>query len=367
MKVSLRKKPISGGRESLYLDIYRGNGIRNKEFLGLYLTGEKKGDRETLRIAEQVRVKRQAGFDAGRLGLTVHSPVTLGEFIRKMAAERDKESTGHYSMALHHVARAGIDRAQLSALSVADCERFKRYLLRLIDREELLSGSASSYMRAFRTVLRQAYKGGDIAEPLHDRFDGIRCTYRLREFLSIEEARALMVTPYGEPYRSFILFALLTGLRSGELTALKWEHLDGCSLRYYQAKTRKWGRRKISEQAVALIEVMQGNVEMPGTKHLTEGSQAKLEKRIADGFIWPWVPDSAHMNRHLRRWVGMAGINRHLTIHCLRHTFATLQLSAGTRIEVVSGLLSHTDIRTTQIYARILDSAIDDAADKVIL
>jgi hypothetical protein len=61
-------------------------------------------------------------------------------------------------------------------------------------------------------------------------------------------------------------------------------------------------------------------------------------------------------NRHLRFLCLKAGIKKHVTFHVARHTFATLSLNKGIPIEIVSSLLGHNNIQTTQVYTRIMDS-----------
>ena len=76
---------------------------------------------------------------------------------------------------------------------------------------------------------------------------------------------------------------------------------------------------------------------------------------------------SAYNNKHLAQWIGAAGITKNITFHCFRHTFATLQLYNGTDIYTVSKMLGHKDLKTTQIYAKIVDEAKRTAADKIKL
>jgi site-specific recombinase XerD len=76
---------------------------------------------------------------------------------------------------------------------------------------------------------------------------------------------------------------------------------------------------------------------------------------------------SAYANKHLAKWIGLAGITKDITFHCFRHTYATLQLSQGTDIYTVSKMLGHRSIKTTQVYAKVMDQAKRKAADKIKL
>jgi site-specific recombinase XerD len=60
----------------------------------------------------------------------------------------------------------------------------------------------------------------------------------------------------------------------------------------------------------------------------------------------------------------LMGINKHITYHCSRHTFAILSLILGIRIEVVSNVLGHSSLKTTQIYAKIVDTFRRSQMDK---
>ena len=76
---------------------------------------------------------------------------------------------------------------------------------------------------------------------------------------------------------------------------------------------------------------------------------------------------SERLNMRLKYWVLKAGITKDITFHCFRHTYATLQLSLGTDIYTVSKMLGHRDLRTTQVYARIVDKKKQEAANKIKL
>ena len=67
----------------------------------------------------------------------------------------------------------------------------------------------------------------------------------------------------------------------------------------------------------------------------------------------------------IKKWVQKAGINKHITFHCARHTFATMCLTYDVDIYTVSKLLGHRDIGSTQIYAKLIDKKKDEAIDKL--
>ena len=78
------------------------------------------------------------------------------------------------------------------------------------------------------------------------------------------------------------------------------------------------------------------------------------------------VPGGAcRRRRRVKKWIEAAGITKHITFHCFRHSFATLQLENGTGLYTIQKLLGHKNIRTTQIYAHMVDSAKVKAANSI--
>ena len=67
----------------------------------------------------------------------------------------------------------------------------------------------------------------------------------------------------------------------------------------------------------------------------------------------------------MKKWIEASGIKKHITFHCSRHTFATLQLERDTDIYTIKGMLGHTNVKTTQIYAHIVDKSKRNAADVI--
>ncbi|MBK8195661.1 MAG: integrase catalytic domain-containing protein [Lewinellaceae bacterium] len=92
------------------------------------------------------------------------------------------------------------------------------------------------------------------------------------------------------------------------------------------------------------------------------GEAGPLDQRVFTGLKY-----SAWHNVILKQWVLKAGLTKDITFPCFRHTFATLQLTNGTDIYTVSKMLGHRELKTTQIYAKIVDEKKRDAVGKIKL
>lgn len=146
------------------------------------------------------------------------------------------------------------------------------------------------------------------------------------------------------------LFSALTGLRWSDIEKLKWSEIQhsndyGYYIRFRQKKTKGAETQPISEQAVSLL-----------------GERKEPDDKIFDALHY-----SAWSNLKLQQWIYKAGIHKDITFHCARHTYATLQLTLGTDIYTVSKMLGHKELRTTQIYAKIIDEKKHEAANKIKL
>ena len=85
------------------------------------------------------------------------------------------------------------------------------------------------------------------------------------------------------------------------------------------------------------------------------------ERLVFEGLTdvsWISIPSKA--------WIEASGIKKHVTFHCFRHTFGTLLMSAGIPIESISKMMGHTNIRTTQTYAKVTDDKISEDMDRLM-
>lgn len=163
----------------------------------------------------------------------------------------------------------------------------------------------------------------------------------IREFLTIEEVKLLMATPcrYDIVKRAF-LFSCFTGLRYSDIKSLLWSEIrkaaDGRTLflEHPQVKTRKIVTVPLSEEALKWMPKQQKDKE-----HVFH--QLQITSTTVEVILGEWMKE--------------AGIEKHITYHCSRHTAATMLLTLGADLYTVSKILGHSSIKMTEVYAKIVD------------
>lgn len=167
-----------------------------------------------------------------------------------------------------------------------------------------------------------------------------------RGYLSEEELVRLMQIPVRtqveELVRDLFLFSAFTGLSYVDIKNLRTGHIQRGFDGHWWVVTRR--HKTQIESNVRLLEVPLRIVE-------------KYRGKLPDGRLFP-VPSNNCCNENLRSLEARCGLRTHLTFHVGRHTFATLALNRGMPIETLSRILGHTNIRTTQIYAKITDRKV---------
>lgn len=380
-KVSLRQKKISKGRKSLYLDFYppiphpkTGKPTR-REFLGLYIYEkpktpiDKQHNTETLKIGESIRQKREnflnkpeiySQYEKEQLRLKELGEQCFVEYFKRLAKKRKGTNNDNWNAALNYLDTFTNGSLKFADLNQKFLEDFKEYLLNTksnrSNKTTLSQNSAVSYFNKVKVALKQAYKDGILQYDLNAKVKPIKAVETRREYLTLEELNKLVKTPCNNPLlKRAALFSALTGLRFSDIKKMTWSELEyingqGYFLNFNQKKTKGVEVLPISEQAYSFTEGTENPKDMPQDKLVFEG-----------------LKYSAYNNKYLFQWIGAAGITKDITFHCFRHTFATLQLFNGTDIYTVSKMLGHKDLKTTQVYAKIVDEAKRKAANKIKL
>lgn len=208
--------------------------------------------------------------------------------------------------------------------------------------------TASTYFSIFKAALKQAFIDGYLTIDLSAKIKGIQEQESRREYLTLDELNKLANTPCErDVLKRAALFSALTGLRHCDIQKLKWKEIaiegNQAKLLFTQKKTKGVEYMPLSEQAFKLCG----------------------EPRQPEQLVFERLPNPSWISRPLRAWIEKAGIQKHLSFHCFRHTFATLQLANGTDIYTVSKMLGHTNVKTTQVYAKVVDEKKNKAANAI--
>ncbi|RZS97543.1 site-specific integrase [Cecembia calidifontis] len=362
MKVTLRQRN-QGGQTSLYLDYYH-KGKRKTEYLKLYLDPnaktkeEKEVNKKTMQLAETIRAQRQIEIQNGVYGFRDNEKLkgSFTAYLELLASKR-KDSPGNYgnwdSMIKHMKAFIPQD-ISFEFVNREFVQDFKEYLDKKATGhgiQKLSQNSKYSYFNKLRAALKQAVKDGIIPHNPAEGVEAFKQGEPEREFLTLEELQAAVKAECEIPIlKTAFIFSCLTGLRWSDINKLLWSEVQhsnemGYYIRFRQKKTKGAETLPISEQAFGLL-----------------GEREDREERVFKGLKY-----SAWHNLKLQQWMMKAGISKTITFHCARHTYATLQLTMGTDIYTVSKLLGHRELKTTQVYAKIIDDKKKEAASKIKL
>lgn len=269
----------------------------------------------------------------------VKSQVGVGKSIalyHKYSAARN-----HFAEFLHiKYGRKDLMPGELTHIIIHDFEIYLRTVVCL------KPNSATKTLKFFKTVVIFAQKCGVMT---HDPF--LNHHFHLepvdRGFLTDEEIQRIMQkkfpTPRLEAVRDAFIFSCFCGLAYIDMANLTHDNivtLDG----------KEWimtKRQKTNVQSNILL------LDIP--KKIIE----KYKGKTKNGRLIP-ILSNQRMNSYLKEIADVCGINKNLTYHLARHTFATMSLSKGVPIETVSKMLGHTNIKTTQIYARITNKKIEE-------
>ncbi|MBB4046495.1 site-specific recombinase XerD, partial [Bacteroides reticulotermitis] len=232
-----------------------------------------------------------------------------------------------------------------SALDRSFIDKFDLYLK--IDRR-LAPGTILIYTTRLGTIIGEAITEGIISKNPFAGYEAER-PERQQKYLTRKELNKLMTTQFTKPkhylIRDLFLFSCYTGIPYCDMCKLSDEDIS------------------VAEDNVVWIKTFREKTGIDYEIPMLEIPLQILERyrgTATNGRLLPMYPNG-ELNRALKNIARICGIARRLTWHCGRHTYATeITLSQGVPIETVSRMLGHSQISTTQIYAKITNDKIDE-------
>lgn len=388
----LEQNMLSDGRVSLYLNYYLGreqnpvldeNGCqvyyttgamkgkpkfsvkhnRRKENLNLYLIDkprtpiERQSNKETVELAMKIRLERENEFKENMHGYRLKKDRAINfldyfqsyidgytkkdiRMLQGVLSRFESFLVEHYPHFSTYIKPEDITKAM-----VAD---FVEYL-----QSKSKGEGAKSYYQRFKKVINHAIEDEILAK---NPCKGVTCKVDdqilRKDVLSNDEIASLINTTYRgqnpEIRRAFI-FCLYTGIRHCDVKELTYKNVDYSNkmLRFEQQKTK--GSSASSGVVIPLNE---------GLLNLIGKSNKKDEHIFT-------LPSHTMCNKALKRWVARAGIDKHITWHCGRHSFAVNILNNGANIKTVASLLGHSGLKHTEKYTRAVDELKQKAIDSL--
>ena len=355
--IRIRQKKLANGNKSLYLDIYRDGKLHATKLVEEKTTVEPVADIKYIGSKPSQGATRVVDLQNGEYGFkSEYATDTLFfDYYRAMCEKRhgNPESRGNWGnwySCLHHLMKyEKNERITFAEITTEWVQGFHDYLekdavawghdyRKRIKDKPLSRNSKLSYFNKLRACLNQAFEDGVIPNNPARKVENFKEEEGTRMYLTIDEVRKLAQTDCEYPcIKRAFLFSCLTGLRRSDIERLTWGEVfnqgDFTRIIFKQKKTKGQEYLDITEQAADLMG----------------------ERGEPDVKVFPDIHSPTVTNTAIREWVLRAGIQKKITFHCGRHTFATMMLDLGTDIYTVSKLLGHRQLSTTQIYAKVMD------------
>ena len=343
--VKARKRKLVDGRYSWYLDQHI-NGIRKTLWLGIYTVDPKTPldrirNKEAMELIQRIILERQRYFIQNNHGLEerVKSNENFIDYLKRFIESRKLSDVRMYISLMNRlIAFKGSSSVYCFEIDDAFLEKFKSYL-----DDELNGSTPYNYLKKFRKVLKEATKDKLFRTTPGQNFVNTKKKSKEKDVLTLEEINLLKSTECSNNHvKSAFLFSCFTGFRFCDIYDLRWKNIKNDRIELMQNKTQE-------------------KVEIPLNGKIKE----LIGKRKHDDLKVFQLPSHTACLRALRNWVEKAGIDKHITFHCGRHSFGTNLVGNGVDIVTTSRLMGHTSLRYTNGYVRINERLKQNAIDQL--
>ena len=360
-RVSIRYKEKTNGMKSVYLQFYPG--IRNTkgeivkyEFLNLEVYSNPKTKEQRLfnktieEISESIRCQRYIQIvrrDYNFLG----KDNLNGDFLEYFHRNADFHGPKFEAARLHFEEFCG-HSCKFKDLSPSLCEKYRFYILHdkhLANCDKSIKhNTASSYFNVFLNIVKLAFKDNIIPDDYTKDVRPIKWNHDInKDYLTVEEIQLLEQMKYDKHPQlpQACLFSIYTGLRRSDILDLKWEHFV------------RRGNHVYIEKKIVKTEMF---VRLP----LSRDALRIIGKRKKEGTVFTELTISI-LNIHVKRWLELANIRKHITFHCFRHTYAMMLTEKGISTNIISSLLCHKKLSSTQVYSKVTTQMVERTIEQI--
>jgi site-specific recombinase XerD len=264
-----------------------------------------------------------------------------------------------------------------NSIKTKELRGFDNYLIRELNRSET---TLSIYLRCLRAVYNKAIKEGIISteiSPFNDKINPyiIRTPKNVKKALLPEEI--IKLSTFYDFQNSikirardfWLLMFYCYGMNICDILHLKNKNLDGNTLNYKREKTKRTSRKDaqpviiaLNENAINIINKYRNEDHSPDSYLFPTLDQIDTASKVRDKI----KNFNRSINKHIKIVAEQQGITTNISANFARHSFATIARNRGTKAEIISAMLAHSDISTTQNYLDSLKSDhLKELTDKI--
>ena len=359
----LLRKPVKDGNEySLYLEYQigynhdNGTSIRRKESLSLYLVAsprtpvERQKNKETLDLAKKIRFEREQEFLEDKEGYRLKKDKTVNfyDYYQAYVDNYTKKDIRVIEMGLRDFKAFTAQEYPQYAQRIEPKQITKDMMIKFtqfLTKKHRGTGISSVYRR-FKKIINYGIDHGVFTQnPCKGVTVAPNDDMLVKEILSEKEMKQLFACHYeGENpiIRRAFAMTCLGGIRYCDVKRLTYGEVDyeNALIKFRQNKTINHSKR--SGEVINLTDITLAII------------GPRPEDAKDDTLIFQ-LPSSTMCLKALRHWTKRAGITKHITWHCGRHSFGTILLNKGSNVKVVADLLGHSSLKYVEVYVRAVD------------
>ena len=358
----LRKSVKDGSEYSLYLEYQigynhdNGTSIRRKESLSLYQVAsprtpvERQKNKETLDLAKKIRFEREQEFLEDKEGYRLKKDKTVNfyDYYQAYVDNYTKKDIRVIEMGLRDFKAFTAQEYPQYAQRIEPKQITKDMMIKFtqfLTKKHRGTGISSVYRR-FKKIINYGIDHGVFTQnPCKGVTVAPNDDMLVKEILSEKEMKQLFACHYeGENpiIRRAFAMTCLGGIRYCDVKRLTYGEVDyeNALIKFRQNKTINHSKR-----SGAVINLTDITLAIIGPRP---------EDAKDDTLIFP-LPSSTMCLKALRHWTKRAGITKHITWHCGRHSFGTILLNKGSNVKVVADLLGHSSLKYVEVYVRAVD------------
>ena len=257
------------------------------------------------------------------------------KYFQSIADTKNPNTKGSWDNTLKHIEEFHGTKLKFEDVNERWLERFSDYL-----NKKLSQNSARTYLQKVNTALKQAVKQKIIINNPYDYVSKLKKEEKEMVYLTKDEVQEIINTEFFDnEVKNAFLFGCYTGLRFSDITSLKWSNIKDNQIQLTQTKTKGAVYIPLNSNAERVL-TLQSN---------TTTNIFKLSRH------------NSSVNRTLKKLIDKTSVDKDVSFHTSRHTFATLLISSGVNVFTVSKLLGHKDIESTLVYAKVISEEKEKA------